>query len=285
MEWHGVVLTQAGPTALGRRWPASRTNFGYNASAATRIFDNLLTIPFAAFMSIWGTGPARLRIAHIVGARLTGYHVCVACGIQRPSIWKCGSARTPIWRGGGMSWTTKSWYGGGDSACSGAAAIGSARAHAESGPCVTHTPVVYQTRAPVQEGDRPEWYGTQVRISPVTGKEEVYYPKGVKRAKMTASFLCILLAVGIVLMSATGAIVYRVWVRNEVGECFVINGLPELCSPNYNVTSETAALQGAPVALARRTRTPLVQNTEEVVARGPPGNAQSSPARTRAGRF
>jgi hypothetical protein len=32
--------------------------FSVNASGATRIFDNVLTIPFAAFMSIWGTGPA-----------------------------------------------------------------------------------------------------------------------------------------------------------------------------------------------------------------------------------
>jgi hypothetical protein len=52
-------------------------------------------------------------------------------------------------------------------------------------------------------------------------------------AKMYVSFTCILIAVCIVLLSVTGALVYRVWVRNQVGTCLIGNRLEILCSPSY----------------------------------------------------
>jgi hypothetical protein len=44
--------------------------------------------------------------------------------------------------------------------------------------------------AGAQEAERPEWYGTHVRISPVTGKEELYYPRRVKVRHLSLLHTC-----------------------------------------------------------------------------------------------
>ena len=87
-----------------------------------------------------------------------------------------------------------------------------------------------------QETERPEWYGTEIRVSPVTNRRELHYPNKAKIAKMTVSFLCLAIAILIVLLSVTGAVVYRVWVRNRVGVCELSNGLMDVCTGVYNLT-------------------------------------------------
>jgi hypothetical protein len=54
--------------------------------------------------------------------------------------------------------------------------------------------------------------------------------------KMTVSFICLSIAVCIVLLSVTGAVVYRVWVRNRVGVCELANGLTTVCTGGLNIT-------------------------------------------------
>ena len=96
--------------------------------------------------------------------------------------------------------------------------------------------------APGQETERPEWYGTQIRVSPVTGKRELHYPTKTKLAKMTVSFACLGIAICIVLLSVTGAVVFRVWIRNIVGVCELDSGLYGVCTGSvYNLTGGAAA--------------------------------------------
>ncbi|RKP20294.1 hypothetical protein ROZALSC1DRAFT_21527 [Rozella allomycis CSF55] len=73
-----------------------------------------------------------------------------------------------------------------------------------------------------EEITRPEWKPTKTRISLITGKTEDYYPEWLMNAKITFSLMIILLCVkikvvfekvAIVLISVTGIIVFRAWIR------------------------------------------------------------------------
>jgi len=66
---------------------------------------------------------------------------------------------------------------------------------------------------------RPEWYGTRVRVSPITGKKEYYYPEKVRKAKMLASFCCIGFAILIVVVAVVAVVVYTAWSENYWGQC------------------------------------------------------------------
>lgn len=68
-----------------------------------------------------------------------------------------------------------------------------------------------------------------MRISPVTGKRELHYPNKLRVVKMTVSFTLIVIAIIIVLLSVTGAIVYRAWARNYFGVCELPEALVEVC--------------------------------------------------------
>lgn len=80
------------------------------------------------------------------------------------------------------------------------------------------------------EDNRPDWYGTKTRISPVTGRVEFHYPSSIRYAKMATSCTCIALAILIVLGSVAGALTYRVWALNYFGECDIVGG------DNYGAT-------------------------------------------------
>jgi len=69
------------------------------------------------------------------------------------------------------------------------------------------------------EVNRPEWYGTKVRISPITGKNELYYPKKIQRMKIAASFGSVGVSVLIILLSILGIITYTAWASNYFGTC------------------------------------------------------------------
>jgi len=70
-----------------------------------------------------------------------------------------------------------------------------------------------------EETTRPEWYSTKLRISPITGKEERHYPDRVRYTKMTASAICIIIAVIFVLLAIMASVIYQVWSRDHFGHC------------------------------------------------------------------
>jgi len=85
------------------------------------------------------------------------------------------------------------------------------------------------------EVTRPEWYGTKVRISPVTNKKEYYYPWHVQRAKMAASCCCISVAVMIVVLTVLCTLLYTIWASNYFGSCR-FSELEEQACVNKNLT-------------------------------------------------
>ena len=143
-----------------------------------------------------------------------------------------------------MSWTMKNW----------SEALGSAERVNDAVSCAdcvalarapsagAHAPSI-NARDTTQETERPEWYGTAIRISPITNKKELYYPNKIKIAKMTVSCICLGIAIIIVLMSVSGAVVYRVWVRKQVGVCESPSGLQELCLHELNATATVTSMR------------------------------------------
>jgi len=66
---------------------------------------------------------------------------------------------------------------------------------------------------------RPEWYGTRIRVSPVTNKKEYYYPVVIQRFKIAASVVSVASGVLFVIVSVMGTVTYTAWSNNYFGAC------------------------------------------------------------------
>ncbi|RUP47049.1 hypothetical protein BC936DRAFT_146189 [Jimgerdemannia flammicorona] len=65
-----------------------------------------------------------------------------------------------------------------------------------------------------EEQPRPEYYGTTVRISPVTMRDELYYPSSLKLTKAVVSGMLVGASILIVLCTVGTLIVFTAWTRS-----------------------------------------------------------------------
>ncbi|KAG0203170.1 Anoctamin-5 [Mortierella sp. GBA30] len=64
---------------------------------------------------------------------------------------------------------------------------------------------------------RTEFRATKVRVSPVTGKRELYYPLYWKALRIFASSIAVLLAVTVVVGSVACLMIFKAWCRHHIG--------------------------------------------------------------------
>ncbi|KAG0256251.1 Anoctamin-5 [Mortierella polycephala] len=67
---------------------------------------------------------------------------------------------------------------------------------------------------------RTEFRATKARISPVTGKRELYYPLYWKALRILASSVAVFIAVSVVVGSVASLMIFKAWCRNHVGGAY-----------------------------------------------------------------
>ncbi|KAF9179817.1 Anoctamin-7 [Haplosporangium sp. Z 767] len=66
-----------------------------------------------------------------------------------------------------------------------------------------------------RERARPEFRPTATRISPVTGKRELYYPRYRQLMSIVISVVVVLISIAIVIVSVGSLMVFNIWLRND----------------------------------------------------------------------
>ncbi|KAF9968830.1 Anoctamin-7 [Actinomortierella ambigua] len=66
-----------------------------------------------------------------------------------------------------------------------------------------------------RERARPEFKPTGVRISPITGKRELYYPRYKQLVSLIMSVIVVIVAIAIVVVSVGSLMVFNIWLRNK----------------------------------------------------------------------
>ncbi|KAG0240858.1 Anoctamin-7 [Actinomortierella wolfii] len=69
-----------------------------------------------------------------------------------------------------------------------------------------------------RERARPEFKPTGVRISPITGKKELYYPRYKQLVSLVISIIVVLIAIAIVIVSVGSLMFFNVWLRTRQRE-------------------------------------------------------------------
>ncbi|OZJ02636.1 hypothetical protein BZG36_04162 [Bifiguratus adelaidae] len=67
------------------------------------------------------------------------------------------------------------------------------------------------------EQPRPEYYGTVLRISPITDKFEMHYPGNLRLLRIIISGIVVIISIVIVIVSVGSLITFGAWIRNGAG--------------------------------------------------------------------
>ncbi|KAF9578948.1 Anoctamin-7, partial [Lunasporangiospora selenospora] len=76
-----------------------------------------------------------------------------------------------------------------------------------------------------RERARPEYRPTGSRVSPITGKKELYYPRYKQLLSLLISVLVVLISIGIVIVSVGSLVVFNIWLRERTDNTYVVSAV------------------------------------------------------------